>query len=439
MSVGNEQASVGDQTPLAQSTVTVAGAEAGGHFDMHPSAPPSPESMNRMNLDEDKTGEELSADEVAIIFSFLPHQEIMQARRVCKTWRDAAKKTIVPPSLFVVDSLKSYNAMSVMATALPHLQQLSISNINGRHKYSDGEDPPDEEIAADTANYTTHDINIISSLRKLRSLAIRGAHLSGRYPVLSTFSLLTKFSISYCNYLKFDLDVLVGFPLLKELWLLGNQHLTGNLRSLRVLKDTLEELLICGSRNIEGNIMDLTDFPRLKKLDLTLTFATGDIRNIRRNDFPALENLSLPATVHGGMFYNFQSISDVPDFMHTIHSLLQRTPTLFREIWLSRAFAWSLSGQSPDRYAGIIGNQSPPFDLQLIRAGSRRGWSWCSFGSENERHSCEINWLDPEPSSDSSDYVAYIEDLQRVERNIDFYRGYYNPPTEDEYNRLCEE
>ena len=41
----------------------------------------------------DGTTEELSADEVAIIFSFLSHNEIMHAR-VCETWRDAAKKTI---------------------------------------------------------------------------------------------------------------------------------------------------------------------------------------------------------------------------------------------------------------------------------------------------------------------------------------------------------
>ena len=46
--------------------------------------------------------------------------------------------------------------------------------------------------------------------------------------------------------------------------------------------------------------------------------------------------------------------------------------------------------------------------------------------------------LDPAPSSESSDYETYIEELQRVEQDIYFYRGYYEPPTAEEYRRLCE-
>ena len=66
-----------------------------------------------------------------------------------------------------------YNAMRVMITALPNLQKLTIANFGHRHKYFDGEDP-DEEEAARTANYTTHDINIISlqnCLREVRFVA----------------------------------------------------------------------------------------------------------------------------------------------------------------------------------------------------------------------------------------------------------------------------
>jgi len=413
---------------------------------MHPSAPPSPKSMNEMHLTNETTAEEVSIDEVAIIFSFLLPKDIMRAR-VCTTWREAAKKTLVPPTALKVDSLKSYNAMRVMSSALPHLQQLSISKIHGPHKYSDGEDP-DERRARYTANYNTHDINIISNFLKLCSLEIRGAHLSGRYPVLSTFPLLTKLSISDCIYLKFDLDMFVGLPLLKELRLIDNPRLTGNLGSLRVLKDTLEKVVISDSRNIEGNFMDLANFPRLKELDLRRTaFLTGDIRHIRGHDFPALESLVLPETVRGGVCYKFQHISDVPSFMHAIHSLLQRSPPLFKEGVLSRSSApfWRLSEASPDwydwneRYDWDGETPIPPFDLRIVQAGSRRGWSWCSYGPENECHSCEINWLDLEPSSESNDYETYIEGLQRVQRNVNFYRGYYEIPAEDEYLRLREE
>ena len=182
--------------------------------------------------------------------------------------------------------------------------------------------------------------------------------------------------------------------------------------------------------------MDLADFPRLTVLNLVHTSVTGDVRDICEYDFPVLESLALPVTVHGGMCYQFQNISDVPSFMHTIHILLQRIPTPFREIWLLRAFVWLLSRQSPDWYADGIGHP-PPFNLQLIRAGSRLGWRWCTWDGG---HLCEINWLDPEPSSECDDYEAYIEALQRIEGelNTDFYRGYHEPPTEMEYRRLCE-
>eukprot|EP00984_Skeletonema_dohrnii_P034652 scaffold33624_cov191-Skeletonema_dohrnii-CCMP3373.AAC.1 len=379
--------------------------------------------MNEMHLADENNAEVVSSDQVAIIFSFLPPKDIMRAR-VCTTWRAAAKKTLVPMTGFSIYGLKSFNAMRVMASALPNLQQLSISNINGRHKYIDGEDP-DGRRARDTANYTTHDINIISNFLKLCSLEIRGAHLSGRYPVLFTFPQLRKLSIKKCLYLKFDLEMLVGTPLLKELRLIDNLHLTGNLESLRALRDTLEKL-VTFVRSVDTSV-------------------TGDIRQIRGHDFPALENLSLPETVRGGACYKFQHISDVPSFMHAIYILVQRTPKVLIKI---DAFNWSLSEASPNWYdwdewydweSETMGIPPPPFYLRLVRAGSRRGWSWCTHGPENGRHSCEINWLDAEPSSDSSGYQTYIEELQRVQRNVNFYRGYYEIPTEEEYHRLCEE
>ena len=367
-----------------------------------------------MHLADETTAEEVSADEVAIIFSFLSHVDIMRAR-VCKTWRDAAKKTLVPLWDFKVDSVRSYNAMRVMATSLPNLQQIALFNLGEGHKYSDGEDADEAWVAA-TANDTSHDIDIISSLTKLRVLQIdTKLFLNGRYPVLFDFPLLSELRITTSDHLTFDLGMLsTGCPSLKELELSGNQELAGNLRSLRVLKDTLEKVQINNCQQIEGDFMDLADFPRLKKLDLWHrydTAVTGDVRDIGEDDFPALESLLLPATVCGGMYYEFQLISEVPSFMQAIHLLLQRTPTLFREDLLLRAFSWCLSLDSPDCYDYHYHYEIPfpPFTLQIIRAGSRLGWSWNNSNPWSARivhHLCEINWLDPEPSSESSGYEA---------------------------------
>eukprot|EP00984_Skeletonema_dohrnii_P035737 scaffold35868_cov261-Skeletonema_dohrnii-CCMP3373.AAC.1 len=364
--------------------------------------------------------------------------------RVCMTWRDAAKKTLVPLCQFRVDNVRAYNAMRVMSTALPNLQQLSITKLGNvhrdRHIYSDGEDP-DEWMARRTVYYSAHDINIMSNFTKLRVLHIYEAPLNGSYPVLFSFPLLEKLSISDCQHLTWDLEMLQGLPSLKELDC-RISHMGGNLSSLRALKDSLEKVRInYHCRMISGSFMNLADFPRLRELDLNGTAVTGHIRDIHGQDFPALEDLTLPRTVHGGMKYEFQNISDVPSFMHTIHLLLQRIPTLFDIDERLPAFYWRLSIDSPDWYDfdETIGCPNPPFDLQIIEAGSRLGWSWCTYDYDGFFYSCEINWLDPEPSSQNSDYQTYIEDLQRIELRIDFYRGYYEPPTEQQYRRLCEE
>eukprot|EP00984_Skeletonema_dohrnii_P016873 scaffold7561_cov227-Skeletonema_dohrnii-CCMP3373.AAC.6 len=427
-------------------------SSTGRLFDMNSSAPPAPEpetgSRNEIPLaDDDDTAEVVSADEVAIILGFLSHVDIMRAR-VCTTWRDAAKKTLVPLTGFKVNSVRSFNAMRVMATALPNLQDIKIYSLVRGHIYASGEDP-DERLARYHANDISHDINILSNFTKLRSLEISWTSvytllLNGRYPVLFNFPLLRILRIC-ARHMKWDLEMLSAFPVLKELDLLSNPQLTGNLSSLRTLKDTLEKVTIEGCQRVHGNYMDLADFPRLKVLDLSETAVTVDIRDIREHSFPGLESLCLPSSVSGGSDYQFQSISDVPSFMHTIHVLLQRTPTLFEEndYDLSDAFGWSLSEDSPDMYDREIGSPFPPFVLRFIQAGSRLGWSWCSYDDEDYDYEygcqCEINWLDPEPSSESDDYEAYIEEVKHFERGRDFYRGYNEPPTEMEYRRLCED
>eukprot|EP00984_Skeletonema_dohrnii_P036431 scaffold37414_cov255-Skeletonema_dohrnii-CCMP3373.AAC.1 len=383
------------------------------------------------------SGEEvMRTNDIANILSYLCWKDIMRAR-VSKKWREAAKQSIVPPTIFHIDSVRSYNAMRVMSTALPNMEQLSISNLGHENMYSIGKDP-DEEMAQRTANLPSHDINIISSFRKLRVMHMCNALLNGSFPVLFNFQLLEKLSVQFCNYLTFDLDMLKGLPSLRELDCFGNPRLTGDLSSLRVLKGTLESVII-RCRDICGNLMDLADFPHMEELDLRCSSVTGDIRHISEHDFPALESLALPRTVCGGTYYLCQCISELPSLMHTIHLLLQHIPTLFEKDRLPRAFGWSLSKQSPDWYARDCRNGNPtpmpPFRLQLIQAGKRRGWSWCTFYGD---HLCEINWLDPEPSRESSDYETYVEDLQRIEQHISFYRGFHEPPTEMEYRRLCD-
>jgi hypothetical protein len=370
-------------------------------------------------------------DVLADVLGWLCVKEIMGKRGVCKKWKEAVRKTTVPPCIFVVDSMQSYNAMAVMTRAMPKLQQITIGLLGGRDKWSDGEDP-DEEVAAGYVDYTTHDIEIITNFSRLRILEI-DVGLNGSYSTLFNFPLLQKLSIQYCSYLKWNLEMLSGFPLLREMDCEHNYRLTGNIRSLRVLKDTLEKVNISVCDGVEGNFMDLADFTNLKDLFLPVTAVTGDIRDIGENDFSMMEQLSLPEGVYGGFGYQLQRISDAPDVTRTVYLFHKQRPGLID------IASWyvQLSEDSPDWYESANDYFPPPFNIRFVQAGCRVGYRWQT--GYNEGSPCEVNWLDPEPDRESSDYRQYIEELQKIENEVGFYRGFHQPPTEEEYQRLCEE
>ena len=90
--------------------------------------------------------------------------------------------------------------------------------------------------------------------------------------------------------------------------------------------------------------------------------------------------------------------------------------------------------------------------------GSRLGWRWGDGQEEDDSvwddddcddyvefcaragrgQCCEINWLDPEPSRLSNDYDIYINDIMD-QTEADWYSGYYQPPTKEEYIDVCHE
>ncbi len=372
--------------------------------------------------------DDLGVDVLADIYAFLPLKNIICLRGINNKSREAVRVAIPPPSYFSVHNMRTYNAMNVMATELPNLQQIVIGDLGNRDKWSDGEDP-NEGWAARTADYTSHDIGIISNFNKLRILEI-DTFLNGRYPVFFGFSLLQKLIIHNCTYLKWDLEMLSGLPELKEFVCNGNYGLTGTINSLRVLKDTLEVVYIKHCSRVEGNFMDLADFPRLKELDLDYTAVTGDIRDIGEHDFSALERLTLPKGVYGTVGYEFQSISDAPDLVRAVYTFNKQRPSLKMSNWYG-----ILSRGSPDWYESADDDDdTPPLCICFVGAGSRLGYRWVT----NNERPCEVNWLDDQPDRESSDYEEYIVQLEKIQDEIGMYRGFHQPPTEEEYHRLVE-
>ena len=426
-------------------------------------------------------------------------EKIMLAR-LNKKMRDAATKTVVPISkfgfknTFCVGDVNRYHTLAAMVTSLPNLQQIEIWNLEYYsgpivNVYYDGEDP-EYEIPTHDLDLAPHDIGILSSFVKLRELTIEGAPLNGRYPTLFNFPLLQKLHLRGMHNFKFDLEMLVGLPNLEELRSEG-VFVTGNIRSLGILKDTLtkivifvhqyhdtylqgnlmdvadfpklqylslsfpqltgdlnemkksafpalETLKIINRWNVRGNLMNLSDLPHLKDLDLGCTAVTGDIRDIGNDDFPSLESLQLPPGVYGGWGFQFQSISDAPDVIAAVYILMKKRPNLQLENWFAE-----LSDDSPYSYEAI-GNEEdfdegpqPPFKIEIVKAGSRLGWRWLDFDADgNTTQPCEINWLDPEPDKESDHYQQYIEELEAIEHLLDAYKGFHQPPTAEEYRRI---
>ena len=408
------------------------------------------------NSDFQASIESLSGDVLANIYGFLIPVDIMHAR-LNRKMREAAREAIIPPTYeLVVDSAGKCNAMMVMATALPNLPKITLGDLEeSAIKYVDGEDP-DEDLAARTAGDTAHDIGIISNFTKLRELKIHwSVPLNGRYPCFFNFPHLQILNIRICKTIKFDLEVLAGLPVLKELRCAYTDHLTGNLNNLRVLKNTLEKVEIVNCPSVEGNInslrvlsktlenvtihgcrlvkgyfMDLADFSSLKKLDLGWTAVTGDIRDICENDFPFLEELTLPNGVNGGVEHEFQRISDVTDVIRILYLFQKQRPEVVLKDWYAM-----LSDDSPDSYeVDEFDKDFVPKYIAFVRAGSRVGYRW-----ENAiDHPCEVNWLDPEPDRESAGYGKYMEELQKIEGQINYFKGFYQPPTQEEFERILE-
>ena len=245
--------------------------------------------------------------------------------------------------------------------------------------------------------------------------------------------------------------MLASLPVLKDLICVHNSSLTGSIHSLKVLKDTLETLVLVECESVEGNLMDLADFPHLEELNLQGTAVTGDIRDISNNDFPALEKLHLPACVYGGSGHEIERISDAPDLVRAVYHLKKQRPALS----MLKNWQGMLSDDSPDvyTYMGEIEDWNdfipPPLFIRFVEAGSRIGYRWVTRersewiddeeeGVDKDYNPCEVNWLDPEPDGESLDYTKYIQDLERINLQVKLYKGFHEPPTEEEYTRLYE-
>mmetsp|Transcript_22935 Transcript_22935/g.34782 ORF Transcript_22935/g.34782 Transcript_22935/m.34782 type:complete len:304 (-) Transcript_22935:77-988(-) len=285
-----------------------------------------------------------------------------------------------------------------------------------------------------TAPKTPPPIDLLYSLENfhgLRHLIIKGAKLNGRYPFLFLFPQLESLELAWAGRIQWNLSDLENLPNLKKMRVVGTKC-SGSLGSLRKLRGTLEELSMAQCEEVHGSIHDLAGFPHLRVLLVSANMpgVIGDIRNISETDFLSIQKLDLGEGVYGGNREMGRIRDEEPLMMARYRLMKKRRFTLFEN---SR---WRLSEDSED-YFTFHGHHSqrPPFLVEFVQAGPRIGWRWTNAVSGG---SCEVHWLDPQPSPPDPGFERYTEEKSRKDRDVGLFRGYLEPLTARQHEELCD-
>jgi len=216
-------------------------------------------------------------DILSSILSYFDWRGILRAR-VCRKWREAARVTHVPqtetddgmrtPELYL-QNREYAEALGWISDALPLIPTVSILfNLRKSDEFNIANgDNPEKSIVLSSRGKPV-DISPIANFRQLQKLDIEDASMNGSYPFLFNFPNLRELTLVDVGRLNWDLEVLADLPKLEKLRCIRNFKLTGSLADIRVLRENLAKLCLSGCSEVEGNLMDLADFPRLKSLSL---------------------------------------------------------------------------------------------------------------------------------------------------------------------------
>ena len=228
--------------------------------------------------------------------------------------------------------------------------------------------------------------------------------------------------------------MLSGLPKLEKLTAVRNTRLKGRLSSIRV--KSLVKISLTSCYKVEGSLMDLRDFPKLKEICLNdCNRIGGDIRDVKPGDFRSVESFGkLPDSIFGGSY--LPSIADTPSIMHAWYILKKQNPCILSPC-SNGLCRLSLSIMSTERYHNEVHHtRYMPTCVEFVYAGSRLGWRWTNAVRGG---SCETIWMDPAPNPTDEGYDTYLQELDEVKQDVGFYTGYFAPPSQEEHLRRNEE
>jgi len=369
--------------------------------------------------------------------AFLPLHEIASCRRVSAAWRDAASHVRIDEEVVIENH--HYAGLTDMARSCMGRQmrriRLDQKRIRTQHLPQHGGLVGPEEFSV-----------LCTGFSNLTHLTFRYcAHLEVDFSTMlqsTTCALknLTHLNLHGNERIEWKLSDLVHLPQLMDVRCINNLRLTGTLRDLAESHPNASQFVtldVSGCRSVTGDLLDLRSLPQLGWMGLSRTSVEGDLRRVRPSDFPSLRMAGLNDRMYGANA--FDSVADAAAVMRARHGWIARS-TEECPIW---PFRVGLSRNSPEYHERIeqrlySSERDPPFDIENVQAGNRRGWRWSNYLGGV----CRVHWLDPVPVNDSKnilEYQAYLDglaDLQREEERS-MFSSFYDPPNPLEYEELC--
>lgn len=335
----------------------------------------------------------VGVDELARALSFLGWKEVMRSR-ACRKFKQAAALAFRGEGGVIceIKTHRDYQSLHMLARTFPELSTLHIQGswiLSDMLHFPDGDDPVALQDPEVTGGTTPLDFNVLSAFSNLQHLWLCEITANGRYPrLLSMLTGLKSLLLMHTNNLKLELsEIRRNCPLLEELMIHhdpDNLCVTGEIGILSEMQN-LESLVICGCPRVTGDAMQLAGsslvYLSLLQTGVTLNF---NFDSIGRGDFSELTSLRVPGCL------TVTNAEEAISAVATVCRLEKRGIQL-------EGRSISLSQDSADRYPTYRHYCTPPDDIEVVRAGPRKGWRWCGIFYIERLSSCEINWLDPEP------------------------------------------
>lgn len=374
------------------------------------------------------------------IFAFFNWKDILRSR-VSRIWRQAARITVVPKSInnvchipdLYVNNREFALALDWLSKELPMISSITVCfNVYTTKAFEIATgDNPKLPLAKSASIDPPVNLCSISNFRSLKHLSINRASFNGSYSYIFDFPELRTLELVDVGRLVWDLTMLQGLPQLEQLIAVRNTHLTGSLSNVQILRKSLMKLSLTSCHQVQGDLMDLRDFPKLKEIGLTdCTSIVGDIRNVRVGDFPSVASFGkLPESVIGGS--NLPYIADAASIMNAWYILKKKNPLILSSSSVNGLSRLSLPIWSTERYINSVHHtRFMPTCVEFVTAGPRIGWRWTNAVRGG---SCEAIWLDPAPNPLEEGYDDYVRELRDVNRDVCFYKGFFGPPSKEEH------